>query len=444
MAVCNTRKTVLVIAATCWAATSGMAQESPPLPLLTPFLRTDAPIGVTRGDTLVLTFDQAIARVLQLNPSLREAKSRAGAARGLVRQSKLYPNPEIGWDVEDWGRQSTDGPSQTTISLSQTIPIWGRRGAARREAEQELASAKAEVSATMLHVYRETASGFAELLGAQQNLQNAIERLRVAQEIESVVKTRVNEGAVVISEGVRAEGLTALARVDSLIAESEVRIAQTRLAAKWVDAPANAVIATGQLTSVDSLPPVTTLVRWMADNPALESLRALVAARESQMHLMKSLGLPEPTVGIGYRRLHDAAENAGIASISLPLPLFDRNQGNQQAAAARWEEAKAALESAELALDGQLRELLVELDAVSREIEEIETRVLPSAEEAMQQIDNAYRFGRVPYINVLDAQRTVNELRTRLIALSVQQARTIASIESLVGRPIAENASIDE
>lgn len=439
MAVWNTTKTVLLTSAMCWVAASAMAQESPTVPLLTPFMASDALIGVTRGDTLVLTFDQAIARVLQLNPSLREAKSRAGAGRGLVRQAKLYPNPEIGLDVEDWGRQSTGGPSQTTVGISQTIPLSGRRGAARQQAEQELSAAQADVSTVMLALYREAAGAFAALQGAQRNVGVATDRVRLAREIESIVKLKQKEGAVSAFEVLRAEASTSLAYVDSLNAESEARRAQAILAGFWSDSLRQPLVATNELRAPGTLPPEDTLQSWLAGHPELESLRASARAREAELRLARALARPEPTFGIGYRRLHDNGDNAAIASVALPLPLFDRNQGNTQASTARVEEATAALRSAELRLATELRDLWAQLAAQTNEIAELQTRVLPTAQEAMEQIDEAYRLGRQPYINVLDAQRTLAEIQLRLVETEVERAQTTARLESLTGHPLTSS-----
>ncbi len=413
---------------------SPMAQDSTHLPLLEGIPPAAGHSVAMRGDTLLLTFDQAMARVLEGNPSLQEAKARIAVGVGLRHQATAYPNPELGLDVEDFARQSADGPSQTTIGISQTIPLWGKRSARGAQADQELLVARADASGSMMELYREAASSFAALLGAQQSAGHARERLRLAQELESVVDIKVKEGAVSTSELLRARSSTALARVDVLRAQSEEKRAQSALTSLWSDTVHQPVEAVGTLDFVEGLPRVDTLFALLDHHPELQARRASVQAREAELGLAKALGRPDPTIGVGYRRLHDANDNAIIAGVSFPLPLFDRNKGNVQALAAQVEEASAALKSSEFHLRAELTDLWTQLGAQTQEVGELRDHVLPAIQQSLEQIDQAYRLGRQPYINVLDAQRTQAEIQSRLVEVMVRRAQTQAAIEGLIGQ----------
>jgi outer membrane protein TolC len=98
--------------------------------------------------------------------------------------------------------------------MAQTFRLWGKRGAEREAACAELAASQWEVQTLILDLYRQTAGGFAILLGAEQNLTYAEDRFRLAQEIESAVGVKVSEGAVPKAELLRAQASTALARVE--------------------------------------------------------------------------------------------------------------------------------------------------------------------------------------------------------------------------------------
>jgi cobalt-zinc-cadmium efflux system outer membrane protein len=414
-------------------AVSASAQEPSRIPLLEAFEQSVPAPPESRGDTLIVTFDQAMALIFQSNPVLREARSRAAAGHGFLRQAGLYPNPEIGVEVDELARRSAGGPSQTTIALSQTIPLSGRRGAEQQQAEHELSAATADVSRVMLDLYREASSAFAALLGAQQNVDNARERLRLAQEIARVVGVKVNEGAVPKSEHLQARAAAALAEVDALTAESDRLSAQSALASLWTDNARHPLEAIGDLDMAAELPPEDTLYSHLGQNPELVALRATVHAREAELGLARAVGRPEPTIGIGYRRLHHDADNALVASVSLPIPFFDRNQGNVQAQTAKIGEAQAALKSAELRLNGMARNVWTQFISRSSEITALEERVLPDIQQSLQEIDEAYRLGRQPYINVLDAQRTLAEIQLRLVEAKVGRAQATAKIEQLTG-----------
>ena len=414
-------------------ASSALAQDSTLIPLLEAIPPTAEQPVEMRGDTVLLTFEGAMARVLEGNPFLHEAKVRMTAGVGLQRQAKAYPNPELSLDIEDFARQSAGGPSQTTIGLSQTLPLWGKRSSRSAQADQELQASRADVSLVMTGLYQETASRFATLLGTQEGVGLAQERLHLAQELEAVVEMKVSEGAVSASELLRAQSSTALARVDVLRSVSDQKRAQSALASMWSGTAQQPMEAQGTLEFPAEIPSVDTLLVLLDRAPELALRRANVKAREAEWQLAKALGRPDPTIGVGYRRLHDAGDHALVAAVSFPLPFFDRNQGNVQALAAHIEEASAALKTSEVRLKAELTDLWTQLGAQSQEVIELQEGVLPAIQQSLEQTDQAYRLGRQPYINVLDAQRAQADIQARLVEVMVLRAQTRAAIEGLIG-----------
>ncbi len=61
---------------------------------------------------------------MDANPDLAAARQEIGIADGARKQAGLIPNPTISYDVEDTRRNT----SQTTVSLSQTLELGGKRG----------------------------------------------------------------------------------------------------------------------------------------------------------------------------------------------------------------------------------------------------------------------------------------------------------------------------
>jgi cobalt-zinc-cadmium efflux system outer membrane protein len=189
----------------------------------------------------------------------------------------------------------------------------------------------------------------------------------------------------------------------------------------------------GSLDISVALPTEDSIRALLAQNPELVALKARVHAREAELRVSKALGRPEPTVGLGYRRLHDDADNAIVVGVSLPLPFFDRNQGNVQAQSARIDEAESALLAAELRLNGLARSVRTQIESRAVEIAALEARVLPATQQALEEIDAAYRLGRQPYLNVLDAQRSLAEIQLRLVEAKVGRVQASAQLESLTG-----------
>lgn len=411
-----------------------LSQEQIIPPLLRNLGVSAYPVISDSAELAPLDLSAVITRVLARNPAMQAAYFRIEEAKGRVNQAGVYANPEIGVEIEDIGRASTGGPSQATIGITQPLILWGKRGARRDIANAELSAASAEVSSVALDLYRQTAEAFVGVLGAQQDLSNAEDRLRLAKEIESAVQVKLLEGAVPKSELLRAQATTSLAGIDVDRAHSDVERQKYNLISLW--GGGSEVEIEGDLHWADSVPDSAVLVGLLDDHPILLAQRLRLNAREADLRLAKALGRPDLSMSAGYRRLHDSGDNTMLFGAAIPIPFFDRNKGGVVEASARVKEAGAELESARQSLRRDVYYLWATLVSQTQEMASLTEGVLPATEQALREIDESYRLGRQPYINVLDAQRSLSEIQSRLVELMVSRAHTAVQIESLTGHSL--------
>lgn len=393
------------------------------------------PATPMQGADSVVTFVSALNRVVATNPLIGASRATINAAAGRLQQSRYRLNPSLSIDVEDLGRSHASGPSQTTLGIEQPLELWGKRTARRESAEAILLATQYDSERLFLDLYRQTAVAFSSLLGAQENLTNARKRLDLAIRIHEAVKIKVSDGAVPKSELLRAESSTKLAEVDVTQAQAALNQSRVALATLWGGTPVPQR-AEGNLDWWDIELNFDSLLEYISDQPQVRSLEAQVASREAELRLARSLAKPDVTVGGGYRRLHDTNDDGLVAWVSLPLPLFDRNKGGVQEAASNIEGLRAELVSTKQSLTSELQQLVIALAAQRSEVAVIQNDVLPTAEAALEAIDEAYRLGSQPYLNVLDAQRNLADIQLRWIEAQVRGATIAAGIESITGRPI--------
>lgn len=386
---------------------------------------------VVPSDSIVslrLALQLAVAK----NPQVQAARAQIAAAQGRLQQSRYRPNPELSTEIEDFGRKNESGPAQTTIGVEQPFELFGKRGARRGVAEAELSAEQYAAQLSLLDLYHEVASAFATALAAEDNVTLAKQRLELLRKIEEAVRVKVADGAVPKAELLRAQSATKLAEIDLAASEATAIQARLALAALWGSGDAS--------FGVDG-----SLDEWLANtlagakapsidgNPTLAALEALTRAREADIALSKASGKPDLNLGAGYRRLHDDGSNSFLVWASVPLPLFNRNKGGVAEATARLTQSEAELAATRQRLEGELRQLLVGLQTQRELIAMLRDQVIPPAQQAMEEIDLAYRLGSQPYINVLDAQRTLAELQGQLIDALVAGASAAIGIEQLTG-----------
>jgi len=383
----------------------------------------------------VLTFTQALQLVVTHNPLIGASHAEIRAATGRLLQSRTRLNPLFSMNIEDFGRSTTGGPSQSTFGIEQRVELWGKRKASREAAAADMRATQYDSERFLLELYQQTATVFASLLGAQENFANAEKRLDLALHIQEAVKIKVNDGAAPKAELLRAESSAKLAQVDLEQARASLNRSRIALATLWGGAPLPQR-AEGRLDWWTQLPDNDTLLELINKHPLLRGLEAQVESRQANLRLARSLGKPDITVGGGYRRLHDGNDNGFLLWASAPLPIFDRNKGGVQESAAKIDALRAELTFTKQNLTSQLQQLLVTLVAQQTEVALIQNEALPPAKAALEAIDEAYRLGSQPFLNVLDAQRTLAEIQLRLITAQVTGASIVAEIESLTGRPI--------
>ncbi|MFZ1685602.1 MAG: TolC family protein [Candidatus Zixiibacteriota bacterium] len=384
----------------------------------------------------VLTFSEALQLVVAKHPQLRAVKAQISAAKGRLQQSVVRPNPELSTEVEDFGRKSESGPAQTTVGVEQTFELFGKRGARRAVAEAELVSEQFAGQQSLLELYRSVAVTFIAALGAQENVALARQRLELVRKIEDAVSVKVTSGAVPKAELFRAQSATKLAEIE--LASAEAMAMQQRLALATLWGSSGTIFRVdGALTDWLTLPSAADQGLLVDDNPELAGLQARIRAREADIRLARAIGKPDVSLGAGYRRLHDDGSNSFLVWAALPLPLFDRNKGGQTEANARLDQAQAELASARQRLEGEVRQRLAMIETQRNQISLLRDQVIPPAQQVMEEMNNAYRMGSQPFINVLDAQRTLSELQGMLVEALIAGAEATAEIELLTGHRLS-------
>lgn len=130
-------------------------------------------------------------------------------------------------------------------------------------------------------------------------------------------------------------------------------------------------------------------------------------------------GVPDPTFGLGVRRYNEDDGTAFLASVSIPITLFDRNQGRVAEAKANLLAAEADQKASRLNLQKQTMELWQTLVSLKEEVLAYQNGLLPSAQKAYRQATDGFDRGAFSFLDMLDAQRTLFDTqRSHLEALA--------------------------
>jgi cobalt-zinc-cadmium efflux system outer membrane protein len=182
------------------------------------------------------------------------------------------------------------------------------------------------------------------------------------------------------------------------------------------------------------------LLERLRQNPNIARWATEISQREANVKLEKSRRVPDVTVGGGYRRLSGPEDNAFVAGVSIPLPLFNKNQGNIKEAEYQLAKANDEQRATELRVKTALGQAWQRLAAAAAEVTALKGKVLPGAQQSFDTVSQYYTEGRLGYLEVLDAQRTLFASRSQYFRALTDYHQAVIAIERLIGEPLVSPA----
>ena len=382
-----------------------------------------------------------MALALLRNPTFQASSWEVRAADARRLQEGLRPNPELDVEVEEFaGDNRGFKESEASVVLSQAILLGGQRAKRVRVAELERDIAGWAYEIQRLGILTEVAKTFVTVLGTQRKIELAKETVRIAEEASGAASDRVAAGAASPVEQTRAQVALAAARNELLRAEQELRAAKIRLAATWGSTDPQFLEAEGELDIDLPLPKLASLTRRLAQNPELMRGGVALMQRRAALDLAKSRRVPDLTVSAGYQRIEADDANTFIGGISLPLPVFNRNQGGIREARANLRKSQWEQQAAEVQVRTALATAHSAFEAAVEQRRAFRQEILPGAQSAYDAIREGYRQGTFDYLDFLTAQQDLAETRMQYVDVLVSLHEAVTDVERLVGEPISEIA----
>ncbi|SEL44665.1 TolC family protein [Nitrosovibrio tenuis] len=397
-----------------------------------------------------LTLREAAHFALQHNPELAAFAKEIRALQGATLQAGLLRNPELSVNVENVGNTQAlrgDINSQknvaqevvqqlTTIRIYQLIEVGGKR-AARVSAAllgQEVAGKDYEAKRTEL--IARVANVFTDVLAAQEQLRLAEESQKLARKVVNAVAKRVQAGKVPPIEETRVEVAFSTTQIALVQAQRDLAAARKRLTLLWGNSSPQFGKALGDLQSFVTLPSFEALAQRVLTSPmALRGMKG-IEQRKALLDVQRTRRIPDVTVSAGVVHHAQLGGNTPVVSLAVPLPLFDRNQGNLREAHQRVDKAVDEQMATELRLKTELTQAYEALSASQDEIHILANDILPRARSAFEVTNKGYELGKFGFLEVLDAQRTLFQNQVLYVRALANYQRLVNEIERLIAAPL--------
>lgn len=410
-----------------------------------------------------------VERALARSSDAREAQARLAEARAIRRGALTGYGPQGNLSASGRGDQNeilrqnnidfgggagTGGESlnpfaqgglignaNADFNVSWELDLFGRRGAARREADATLAAARFDYEASRASIAANVADALFELRGLSAQLDDARETRRIRTQLRELAAERARRGLVADPE---------VARVDTELAQAiadEAQIAAERQAAQraLLVLTGDAVAPTASLDPATILPPVPPSpqalpTELLARRPDVRAAEARLAAASGRLRLSELELFPRFTLQPGVSLSatsgspFDATTLVWSLGAGLTVPILDRPRliAELRAEEARVEQAVTAYERAVQTAFSETDQTLVRLAADRNRIAELGTGEA-AARRAFAAAEISYRRGITSLADLLEAESAYRAARTTLTAARVQGLRRAVQAFKAVG-----------
>lgn len=391
-------------------------------------IQPDTAVG-DRVAAATLTLSAAVEIALRRHPDLLAAGRDVDIADGQALQAGARPNPQLALLSEGLrGDQRS-----TTIQLNQTLELGGKRAARLSAAQRERDLALADLASRAADVRADVTGAYFDALVADQRQSLAQASLALAARVADAAARRVTAGKISPLEATRAKVALASSQIDLGQAGGAAAISRQRLAAAMGDAgqPVGALAE-----PVDAPAPhadLPELLSHLATAPQLTRARRDVERRQAGVELERSRRMPDLTLSLGSKRDAQAGVRQTVIGLSVPLPLFDSNQGNLQSALRKADQTRDALAATTNRLTAELSDAFLRDQAARAELAILRGQVLPGAQEAYQAALKGFELGKFNFLDVLDAQRTLLLSKSQYLRALAESHRAATDMERLLG-----------
>lgn len=376
-----------------------------------------------------VTLDEVLALLNQRSPRVAADRAPIKVAQADRITAQTLPNPSLSYGGTHLvSGLSTGAVTQHQIVVEQPLLLSHQRAARESEADLNIAAERARVEETLAQRRLAVRQAFAALLSRQEQLRVSQESLTDLERVLQVVRGRADAGERSKYDVARVETETESLRVEVMNAEADVEEAAGQLAT-LLGFPGWSPHALGTLNPADVPTDAATLWEIASTRrPSIVALRQQQAASQGGIFLARRERLPVPVVSGGTQLTQSVRGTSAFFGVSLPVPLFDKNQG----AIAK---AQAQLDADTLALTAELQEAKADLDRAAntllkrkQALARLEGGVVQGMPALRQMAEDAYREGSGDILDLLDAMRS-----QRAIQVShVQQLESVKLAEETV------------
>jgi cobalt-zinc-cadmium efflux system outer membrane protein len=440
-------KLLVVLVLVSFAAFSSEAQESRLARDLAPArIYTNAAAADPSKDQKVVALSEIVAEVLASNPEIQAVKRKVESAHARAKQATYLEDPEV--NLEAWGvplnhplRYRSANP--LIIGLRQKLPFFGKLGLKGEMAGQEVRMAEEELRAKEQEIVAKVKSAYADYFMASKSLEIYKELLELVRQTSATAEGLYQVGRVPQQDVIKA----LLERTELLNkltwAEKDLTTSRARLNT-LLSRPPDSVFGSPGEPALTAVSVESSALERLAleQRPELRGLESSITRSERAVELaQRNQKYPDFMVGLQYWVAPDQSPRhmyAPMVTFTIPFSPWTKRKHDYEIeeALAERQATRANLAAMKNTALFEVREMSAKVEAAMKSVSIYREGLLPQVEQSFQAAVAAYQTGSVNFMTLLDAQRTIRDVRMGYYKALVDYEQSRADLERAVGKEL--------
>ncbi|HEV3217828.1 MAG TPA: TolC family protein [Vicinamibacterales bacterium] len=395
------------------------------------------------------SFEELARMALTRNADLQAARESVHQAEARLTQARLWPNPSVELSKKTDAPFANEGDRGYGVTVSEPLELGGKRGKRTNLAKASIEVARADVAEAERQLTGRLRLLFFEAQGIAVRV-DLLEQLdRANSQMAGVMNVRVRAGDASQLDFQLLQAQTNQVRAERLVTQNQLAglVVQIRtIAGLSADEPLVVKAGQGAVEMTDT--EEAAVARALQNRPDLKASRLREELAEAGISVARSQAIPDVTAFARYAQesllgpspgatqtRSFARENVLEFGVSVPLPIFNREQGNVSEAASRRVQARAERESLEAAVRRDVALAFHRYETARTSVEILRSGVLAPNEASVRMVQLSYNLGELRFLDIVNQQRVLIDAETMFASAQIELNTARAELETAIGSP---------
>jgi cobalt-zinc-cadmium efflux system outer membrane protein len=424
-------------------------QRSIPLLFFSISLATHSLKAQNNIDTLRLSYQQVEKQFIDSNFLLLAAHYNVDAQKALIEQSKLWQNPTINTDFLvgadgkffNYGKY-LDGNGnqffgQYYVQVQQLILTAKKRGKLINMATTNAKLSELQLQDVMRNLRYQLKQDYYNILQ-----QEALLSLYKEQEVQlngliDGMQAQFNAGNIANKDLIRVQALRIslqqdITELQKSIADNQAdlkTLLQIKQANKYIKPTDALALDVPMLSSMDEA-----IAYGLQNNPYYQLQKSSIAYQQQNLAYQKALKYPDITLGPNFDRNSNFAPSYVGLGISMPIPIFNKNQGNIKAAQWNVKQQEAITQNAETDLTNNITGAYKKFSLTIQQNSKTQTAFYNKYQQVYNNMVDSYKRRLINLLEFLDFYNDYNESQQRQLQQSLNLQLAQAELNYHLGK----------